>query len=80
MDSARSERIGLVLLTLALCTTIMFELGRRVHDEPENCLRLECAPYQVIHSQKDSEIRCYRMATWVSTSPINSRLLQGCSW
>ncbi|KAF9689024.1 hypothetical protein SADUNF_Sadunf01G0048900 [Salix dunnii] len=74
MDSA-GEGVGLVFLTLALCiSTIMFEQckGRGVYEEPANCLRLECAPYQVIHSQKDYEIRSYKTATWISTSPINS--------
>ena len=77
MDSTRSERIGLVLLTLALCTTIMSELARS--QSPWRASKL-FAPCQVSHGQKDGEIRCYRMATWVSTSPVNSRLLQGCSW
>ena len=73
MGSA-GEGIGLVFLTLALCIAIMFEQcqGRSAYAEPANCLRLECAPYQVIHSQKDYEIRSYRTATWISTSPINS--------
>ncbi|KAJ6428459.1 hypothetical protein OIU84_023814 [Salix udensis] len=73
MDSA-GEGVGLFILTLALCTTVMFEQcqGRSVYEEPANCLRLECAPYQVIHSQKDYEIRSYRAATWISTSPIHS--------
>lgn len=68
------EGIGLVFLTLALCIAIMFEQcqGRSAYAEPANCLRLECAPYQVIHSQKDYEIRSYRTATWISTSRINS--------
>uniref|UniRef100_A0A6N2M4E7 Uncharacterized protein n=1 Tax=Salix viminalis TaxID=40686 RepID=A0A6N2M4E7_SALVM len=48
MDSA-GEGVGLVFLTLALCTTAMFEQcqGRSVYEEPANCLRLECAPYQL---------------------------------
>ncbi|KAK0593009.1 hypothetical protein LWI29_029128 [Acer saccharum] len=37
-----------------------------------NCRKLECAPYEVIESKNEFEIRSYRDAMWVSTSPINS--------
>ncbi|KAJ6702125.1 hypothetical protein OIU74_013306 [Salix koriyanagi] len=55
MDSA-GEGVGLVFLTLALCTTVMFEQcqGRSVYEEPANCLRLECAPYQLVEVSTSS--------------------------
>ncbi|KAK2634790.1 hypothetical protein Ddye_029582 [Dipteronia dyeriana] len=37
-----------------------------------NCRKLECAPYEVIESKNEFEIRSYTDAMWVSTSPINS--------
>ncbi|KAA8529989.1 hypothetical protein F0562_034407 [Nyssa sinensis] len=71
--SSVGKGFGLVLLVMALS---LFGLPQpcegKGYEEPLNCKHLECAPYRVIHSLKDFEIRNYRNATWMSTPPINS--------
>ncbi|XVE50025.1 hypothetical protein DITRI_Ditri01bG0129000 [Diplodiscus trichospermus] len=42
------------------------------YEKPLNCGHLECAPYKLIQSQPEFEIRSYAKATWVATSPITS--------
>ncbi|KAF8040968.1 hypothetical protein BT93_B3016 [Corymbia citriodora subsp. variegata] len=42
------------------------------YEEPANCKKIECPPYEVVHSQDEYEIRRYENASWVSTPPINS--------
>ena len=43
------------------------------YEEAMNCKKqLECAQYEVVHSQKEYEIRSYTSSVWISTPPINS--------
>lgn len=46
--------------------------GASGYGEPANCRRLECAPYRVVLSRSEFEIRRYRSASWISTPPVNS--------
>ena len=63
---------GALLLVATLLLGVLETCEGKGYSEPENCKLLECAQYKVIHSQKDYEIRAYKMATWVATSPIYS--------
>ncbi|KAJ9710007.1 hypothetical protein PVL29_001467 [Vitis rotundifolia] len=64
---------GLVfLLVLSLGVFDVCEGKGKGYEEAVNCKRLECAPYEVVHSQKDYEIRSYTTSMWISTPPLNS--------
>lgn len=44
----------------------------RYYGVPDNCKRLECPSYAVVHSQVEFEIRKYQSALWMSTPLLNS--------
>ncbi|KAI3472885.1 hypothetical protein Pfo_031032 [Paulownia fortunei] len=73
MGSFRTEVNSLVFLVLSLS---LFHLECLVMGQVKgyppsvNCATEECAPYQVIHSQKDFEIRIYKNSTWISSKLI----------
>ncbi|KAF8400073.1 hypothetical protein HHK36_015948 [Tetracentron sinense] len=60
------------LLLLVFILSVFLKGEAMAYEKPLNCRGLECAPYVVIHSQKDLEIRSYTKAIWMSTPPINS--------
>ncbi|KAF6160100.1 hypothetical protein GIB67_018880 [Kingdonia uniflora] len=66
------DNLPLVLLMLILMVLFLHKGEAKAFDKPSNCGHLECAPYEVIHSQNEMEIRSYKNSNWMSTSPINS--------
>ncbi|KAK4836382.1 hypothetical protein QYF36_022255 [Acer negundo] len=66
--------VGWVILVVGLGTRLEASTheGRKGYELPMNCRKLECAPYEVIESKNEFEIRSYGDAMWVSTSPFNS--------
>ncbi|XP_039060696.1 heme-binding protein 2-like [Hibiscus syriacus] len=61
---------GFVLLLLSV--SMVEQTEAKGYEMPPNCGHLECAPYRVIQSRPEFEIRSYSKAIWVATSPITS--------
>lgn len=71
----RTELSSLVLVVLSLSLFYLECLGvKEVMGYPPsvNCAKQECAPYQVVHSQKEFEIRIYNNSTWMSSGFITT--------
>lgn len=64
------KKLGFVLLVLSV--SVAEHIEGKGYEKPLNCGHLECAPYTLIHSQPEFEIRSYSKATWVATPPISS--------
>ncbi|KAL6511574.1 hypothetical protein OROGR_021171 [Orobanche gracilis] len=45
--------------------------------EPESCRRYECPEYEVVESQKEYQIRSYKLANWIAAAPIRSTSFVG---
>lgn len=67
----QKKKFGFVLLVLSVLIMVK-QLEGKGYEKPLNCGRLECAPYKLIQSQTEFEIRSYAEATWVATFPITS--------
>ncbi|KAL3635660.1 hypothetical protein CASFOL_020207 [Castilleja foliolosa] len=67
------NNVMLIVVTLSLC---LFELGYSQgvtgYAAPAICKTRECVPYEIIHSEKEFEIRKYNITYWVETPSINS--------
>ncbi|KAH7849327.1 hypothetical protein Vadar_016355 [Vaccinium darrowii] len=69
---------GLVVILMAMAMALLGSMlcegkaDSKGFEEPLNCKKLECPPYQVIETQKDFEIRSYTSARWVSSTQRNS--------
>ncbi|XVF02133.1 hypothetical protein REPUB_Repub04eG0149600 [Reevesia pubescens] len=64
------KKFGFILLVLSV--SMVVQLEGNGYEKPINCGHLECAPYKLIQSQSEFEIRSYSKAMWVATSPITS--------
>ncbi|GMI99713.1 cytosolic heme (tetrapyrrole) binding protein 1, haem-binding protein 1 [Hibiscus trionum] len=64
------NKFGFVLLLLSV--SMVEQTEGKGYEKPLNCGHLECAPYRVIQSRPEFEIRSYSKAMWVATSPITS--------
>ncbi|TYH96212.1 hypothetical protein ES332_A12G163100v1 [Gossypium tomentosum] len=64
------KKFGFVLLVLS--ASVVEQIEGKGYEKPLNCGHLECAPYTIIHSHPEFEIRSYSKATWVATPPISS--------
>ncbi|KAK4763627.1 hypothetical protein SAY87_013065 [Trapa incisa] len=72
MGSGR-RALGLLLaFSLAVALGLGSSAATPVYRIPDNCKRLECPSYTVVHSQADFEIRRYQSVLWMSTPPLNS--------
>ncbi|XP_039163155.1 heme-binding protein 2 [Eucalyptus grandis] len=67
------RNLAVVIFTVASLLAVGCE-GKGVggYEEAANCKQIECAPYEVVLSQDEFEIRRYENASWVATPPINS--------
>ncbi|KAL3635661.1 hypothetical protein CASFOL_020208 [Castilleja foliolosa] len=68
---------NVVLIIVTLCLLCLFELGYsqgvKGYPAPSICKTRECVPYEIIHSEKEFEIRKYNVTYWVETPLINSK-------
>ncbi|KAK4785697.1 hypothetical protein SAY86_002386 [Trapa natans] len=71
--ATESPALGLLLaLSIAVALGFGSAATATVYGIPDNCKRLECPSYTVVHSQADFEIRKYQTALWMSGPPLKS--------
>lgn len=45
------------------------------YDSPIQCNEVDCPKYNVIHSEKEFEIRSYSQALWLTNPPVVQKIL-----